>query len=100
MSQTQTLIASLWQKNRSHFLAHLDLLESAARAHPLSDLQRTQAAQSAHKLAGALGMYGFPAATAPARQLEHELNQPTPDRATLERLTRLLRQAIEQPASF
>ncbi len=96
MSQTQLLIAALWQKNRPKIFAQLDLLERAAQATPLPEDQRQQVAAIAHKLAGALGMYGFPAATEPARALEQALNSPHPDPATLERLTQLLRQSLNQ----
>ncbi len=94
MSQTQTLIAALWLKNRPKILTHLDLLDRAAETVPLPEAQREEAAATAHKLAGALGMYGFPAATEPARQLEGELTQPTPNPTTLKHLTNQIRASL------
>ena len=94
MSQTQALIVALWQKNRPKILASLDLLDHAAQTTPLPQPQREEAAAIAHKLAGSLGMYGFPAATDPARQLEAELNQPKPNPTTLKHLTQTIRNSL------
>ena len=96
MSTTpQALIAALWQKNRPKILAQLDLLDRAADTRPLPDAQRAEAAATAHKLAGSLGMYGYPAGTAAARLLEQEFELPTPNQHTLQTLCQALRQAID-----
>ena len=44
-----------------------------------------------HKLAGSLGMFGFPKGTVIARALEDEFHQDSPDPALLSDLTRDLR---------
>ncbi len=95
MTPTETLIAALWQKNRPKVLAYVDLLDRAASATLLPAAQQAEAVATAHKLAGSLGMYGFHAATESARQLEQELELPTPSQATLQTLTRSLRQQLE-----
>ena len=93
-TQPQALLAALWQKNYPKILAHLDLLDQAATTTPLPAPLQKEAAAVAHKLAGSLGMYGYPAGTEAARQLEQELDLPTPNQSTLQQLTKTLRQSI------
>jgi len=74
--KTAGLIAHLWERNRPLVEERLTLLESAARAATrgtLSEGLRREAAEVAHKLAGSLGMYGFPEGTAVAGELELRL---------------------------
>ncbi len=93
-SRTTRLIAELWRKNQPQILERIDVLESAAAAADsgtLSDVQRMEAESLAHKLAGSLGMFGFPAGTTLARALEDEFHHETPSPDILNTLTRDLR---------
>ncbi len=67
------LLALIWQRNLPLTRDRLERLEAAAReaeAGQLSASTRFEALSMAHKLAGCLGMFGFPNATETARQLE------------------------------
>ena len=92
------LLARLWKQNLPLMRERFDLLESAAQdAHAgmLTPLRRTEAANTAHKLAGSLGMFGFPQGTEIARQLEMLLEAVAPpDAALLLRLSADLRSAV------
>ena len=71
--KTAALLATLWLKNRpivDERLASLDGAAAAAAGGSLADAQRKEAQSAAHKLAGALGMYGFDEGTRVARQIE------------------------------
>jgi HPt (histidine-containing phosphotransfer) domain-containing protein len=94
MSPTRKILADLWSRNLPQVLARLDLLEAAASVMPLPPDQRAEAAATAHKLAGSLGMYGFPAGTEAARALEQELYSTCPNADTLKTLTASLRSSI------
>ena len=70
---TRKLLAQLWEKNLPVLRERLNLLETVATegdSLTLSTERRRQAAQTAHKLAGSLGMFGYPEGTALARKLE------------------------------
>jgi HPt (histidine-containing phosphotransfer) domain-containing protein len=76
------MVAALWQKNQPQVLERLSLIESAAEAAldgALTTEQRATAEGTAHKLAGSLGMYGFPKGTQLARALEVQLGEAVPD---------------------
>ena len=75
------LLAHLWDKNRPLMLDRLSLLDSCA-ASPTDLPLREQAIAVAHKLAGSLGMFGFPEGSELARTLEIglERNALTPAR--------------------
>ncbi len=93
-TQTRKLIAEIWRKNQPQILDRLALLEAAAvaaQSGTLTDAQRADAEGMAHKLAGSLGMFGFPGGTTVARALEEELHLDSPDAAVLNALTRELR---------
>ncbi|SNS36593.1 Hpt domain-containing protein [Granulicella rosea] len=60
------MLAALWQKNQPLMLERLDLLDRAS-THP--ELHE-EAIAVAHKMAGTLGMFGFPEGTAIAREIE------------------------------
>jgi hypothetical protein len=95
--QTAALLNALWQRNRplvEDRLARLDLAAQAATAGLLGEEQREEAAGTAHKLAGSLGMYGFPHGTKLARQIELLLDYPTPVGAELRGHIAELRQTI------
>ena len=81
------LLAHLWQKNRPLMLERLALLERCA-ASPADLSLRKEAIMVAHKLAGSLGMFGFPKGSELARALEVGLEQ---DKLTPTRQFALLR---------
>jgi HPt (histidine-containing phosphotransfer) domain-containing protein len=101
MEQTQdktvALLASLWVRNRpivEQRLAILDRAASLAAGGTLVEEVREEAADTAHKLAGSLGMYGYDDGTRLARQLELLLDYHTPDPGQIQRLAFELRQTL------
>ena len=96
-TRTNALLASLWQRNLPQLQARLDLLDQAAAADPLPDTLRAEAASVAHKLAGSLGMFGYPEGTRLAQQLEVLLESDAPARQQLVALTKELRLAVHLP---
>jgi HPt (histidine-containing phosphotransfer) domain-containing protein len=96
-AKTAALLATLWVKIRplvEERLATLDQAAAAAKAGTLAEDLRKQAAGSAHKLAGSLGMYGYDEGTRVARELEVLLGEAAPDAAKLGALIQELRAAI------
>jgi HPt (histidine-containing phosphotransfer) domain-containing protein len=70
------LIAALWERSVpliQERLHSLDVACEAAVMGRLSPLMRRGAADTAHKLAGSLGMFGYPRGTEIAREIEHLL---------------------------
>ncbi len=70
---TKKLLAGLWEKNLPVLRERLALLEAAADAADAGTLTaelQHEAASTAHKLAGSLGMFGHPKGTELARVLE------------------------------
>lgn len=70
------LITALWERSVpliNERLASLDVACEAAVHQRLSPLMRRGAADTAHKLAGSLGMFGYPRGTEIAREIEHLL---------------------------
>ncbi len=95
--RTARLIADLWLKSQPQVRQRVAVLEAAAAAAqiaPLSNEQRAEAESIAHKLAGSLGMFGFPAGTEAARAYEVELHAPAPDPAKLTELAATLRATL------
>ncbi len=95
--KTTALLAKLWKKNRpiiEERLATLDRASVAAAAGSLSADLRKEAAQAAHKLAGALGMYGYDEGTQIAREIDALLSSDIPAVAHLAELTARLRAAV------
>ena len=91
------MLASLWLRNRpliEQRLSVLDRAASCAAAGTLLEDLREEAADTAHKLAGSLGMYGYDQGTRIARQLELLLDYRTPDPAQIGSLTAQLRHAL------
>ncbi len=77
---TRSLLATLWERNLPVLRERLDLLDAAAAAAATGSLtaeQRTEAGSTAHKLAGSLGMFGYPRGTDLARQLEQSFESGT-----------------------
>ncbi len=71
------MLARVWQKNEALFRERLRLLDAAvdaAESGRMSPAQRVQATGEAHKMAGSLGMFGYPQGSAVARDLEQMLD--------------------------
>jgi len=95
--KTAALLAQLWVKNRpivEERLATLDRASAAAVSGQLNDELRKEAAQAAHKLAGALGMYGYDECTRIAREIDALLSSEMPGAARLGALIAELRAAV------
>ena len=95
--KTSSALAALWLRNRPLLEERLTTLHHAAEAAAVGSLTeelREDAADTAHRLAGSLGMYGFPRGTRIARQLELLLDYPTPDPTQLAILCAELRQTL------
>lgn len=92
-TKTQLMIAALWQRSQPQVLERLALLDRAA-AGPLTQTLQQEAAATAHKLAGSLGMFGFHEGTRFARELEQQLETESPDPAQLTALAINLRAAL------
>ena len=94
--KTAALLATLWLKNRPIVDERLVLLDgaAAAAAGSLADVQRKEAQSVAHKLAGALGMYGYDEGTRISRQIEVPLDEGAPEPARLSALVAELRAEV------
>lgn len=92
--KTAALLAVLWQRVRPLVEERLATIELAATAAPLTEELRKEAANSAHKLAGSLGMYGYDEGTRVAREIEILLDSGTADRKNLGPLIAALRRAV------
>jgi HPt (histidine-containing phosphotransfer) domain-containing protein len=95
--KTTAMLATLWLRNRpllEERLAMLDRAASSAANGTLLEELREEAADTAHKLAGSLGMYGYDHGTRLARQLELLLDYQSPDAAQIQALTGQLRKTL------
>ena len=93
--KTAALLASLWQRVRPLVEERMATIELAATAAPLTEELRKEAASSAHKLAGSLGMYGYDEGTRVAREIELLLDSSrTPETKNLGPLVAELRDAV------
>ncbi len=94
----KALLASLWQQNLPALRTRVDALDQAASeaaTGALTPETRAQASDFAHKLAGSLGMFGFPRGTEIAREIEQALEiDAAPDAASLLRLCAELRSLL------
>lgn len=92
------LIAELWRKGLPSLRDRLDTLDRAAAeaaSGALAEATRAEAQSIAHKLAGNLGMFGYPKGSEVASKMEHTLKAPTPETlATLPGLAKQLRQTL------
>jgi DNA-binding response OmpR family regulator/HPt (histidine-containing phosphotransfer) domain-containing protein len=71
-------IARIWERSKSKFWEQVAVLDQAALAfagHALSPDLKSQAQQQAHRLAGALGIFGLMEGSHLARQIEQLLQQ-------------------------
>jgi HPt (histidine-containing phosphotransfer) domain-containing protein len=94
------LIQALWERNQTQVEDRLHLLDSAAAANRQGDLGeelRNEAREIAHKLAGSLGMFGFPIGSEIARRLELLFESGDPDPDLLADLTVQLRGSLADP---
>jgi len=96
--QIDDILAQLWRKNLPTIRERLDLMDrfgAAAALGTLDEPMRIEALGIAHKLAGSLGMYGYPQGTEVASKMERILKSPTPETlATLHTLATDLRKSL------
>jgi HPt (histidine-containing phosphotransfer) domain-containing protein len=95
------LINALWERNQAQVEKRLHLLDSAAAANRhgnMGEELRNEAREIAHKLAGSLGMFGFPMGSEIARRLEMLFESGNPDPELLAELTVQLRGSLADPA--
>jgi HPt (histidine-containing phosphotransfer) domain-containing protein len=101
---TVDALSVVWERQRERVNCRVDLIERAVAALTENRLDinlRADAERAAHMLAGSLGMFGFIAASAAARELESELAQPAPERTrVLSALLRRLRSGIQGPVAL
>ncbi len=80
-AKIDALLTSLWERNLPVLHERLDILDRAAAAAAsgdLSEADREEALDIAHKLSGSLGMFGYHQSTEIAQQIEQSLKSPTP----------------------
>jgi HPt (histidine-containing phosphotransfer) domain-containing protein len=96
--QIDDILAQLWRKNLPTIRERLDLMDrfgAAAALGTLDEPMRIEALGIAHKLAGSLGMYGYPQGTEVASKMERILKSPTPETLlTLQSLAADLRASL------
>ncbi|HLH72121.1 MAG TPA: response regulator, partial [Chloroflexota bacterium] len=104
-AEVQSAVATLWERFRSTNLERVEILEQATHDILTGTLPieaRREAERAAHKLAGAVGSFGFPTAALTARQIEMLLAGDTalsPDEVMrLADLVIRLRVELERPA--
>jgi HPt (histidine-containing phosphotransfer) domain-containing protein len=105
-AEVRDVLRRVWESRRENVLARVDAIDAtlaAARAGKLDDEQRRSGMREAHMLSGSAGTFGFGAATAMARELEHAFDAedgPPADRLDhLEEVARALRGELEgEPA--
>ncbi len=97
-AQTDKLLKTLWTRNLPMIKDRVLLLERAAetaRSASLTSPLRRDAAMTAHKLAGSLGMFGYTDGTDIARKLELIFdNSADPDPDKLAELASELRRSL------
>lgn len=88
----------LWERGLPRLHERLEELAAVIalrRSGSFDAREQEHAAATAHKLAGSLGMFGYPAGTDAARELEHELEAgEEADLAILEEQYAALRKAL------
>ena len=97
-AKTDAMLKDLWRRKLPMIREHLIILSRTAERVNSSALTaplRSEAAISAHKLAGSLGMFGYPEGTRLARELEHLLDaEGTPPPDTFSTLVRSLCESL------
>jgi HPt (histidine-containing phosphotransfer) domain-containing protein len=92
-SEVARAIREVWPRVRYVATERLELLIRSACAlgqGPLDEDARAEALQAAHKLAGALGTYGFPEGSSTARRAERLLDAGRHDPGELDEVVREL----------
>ena len=84
-------IAAIWQRSQPQVRERLALLDRVASTVPLPPELKEEGRATSHKLAGSLGMFGFPEGTQLASLLEQQLEASDPDQAVLAQLALQLR---------
>jgi diguanylate cyclase (GGDEF)-like protein len=77
-------VEAIWERSRERNAGRIGTLEEAIGAmldDSLNEDLRARAERDAHKLAGSLGMFGFPRGSEIARELEQALAAPAPTQA-------------------
>src|SRR5271168_1380273 len=97
------LIQELWEGNQVQVQDRLQLLDRAAAANGRGELGaelRGEAREIAHKLAGSLGMFGFPRGSEIARRLEMLFESERADSELMAELTVQLRASLTEPVQL
>jgi len=98
--EIRAALAKVWRESQAGVLERLVTLERISEnlcSGVLNEREREDALIAAHKLAGALGMFGLNEASACAAEIEALLAQmPLPERTTLAQLTERLRGLLEK----
>lgn len=97
MADLGDYVAGLWERLRPRVATRLDALEAAANrvvAGTADDETHADARDEAHRLAGSLGSYGFPGASAAARELELLLEREPVDAAAVQAAVGRLRSEL------
>lgn len=97
VSRISASIETLWRRNLPRLLERLDSLDVAAACaavHTSEPALLEEAADTAHKLAGSLGMFGHHEGTDIARKIEVLLHSPDPDAELLIQLMSQLRSSL------
>jgi HPt (histidine-containing phosphotransfer) domain-containing protein len=92
--KTAALLKAMWEKNLPLLRERVAVLSAAAEASArgeLSEELRVEAHAVAHKLAGSLGMFGYPEGTRVARELEILLTETVLKAALFQALTEELK---------
>jgi HPt (histidine-containing phosphotransfer) domain-containing protein len=101
-SSAEDALRAIWQKHRAGTLERVGLIERAARALAVAELDeqlRVEAGRAAHTLIGSVGTFGFIRASDAARELERELANPTPLRAPeMSRLIAVIHSELQDEA--
>lgn len=73
-AKTARIVAAMWVKNKPTITERVAALRKACnslrRTGSIPPVERDEAVSAAHKLAGVLGMFGFPEGTDAAREIE------------------------------
>ncbi|NJO78690.1 MAG: response regulator [Cyanobacteria bacterium RM1_2_2] len=99
-NEARATAIALWQQFKQPMLDRIALLNRAMVALEsgnLSDPIRQDAAHAAHKLAGSIAMFGFPAATQLGRDLEQLLQFPDPSLTHFKKLLDELQDILQSP---
>jgi HPt (histidine-containing phosphotransfer) domain-containing protein len=91
---TRDILRRVWERRRDDVLARVDAIDTAL-SNGRDDAAREEGCRQAHMLAGSAGTFGFPAASAIARELEHTLEAAVAPDDAQRAQAELLRQILE-----